>query len=75
MLGYHPMGAADCIAAVMSDAQQYSMHNTHIETQPHKHIYRPIYKHMTNKRVEKTKSSSTIYIILLLLTNSNYTSR
>ena len=47
------MGAADCITAVMSDAQQYNMHNMHIKIQPHKHIYIPIYKRIINKREPK----------------------
>ena len=47
------MGAADCITAVMSYAQQYNTHNMHIKTQPHKHICIPIYKHTINKREPK----------------------
>ena len=53
MMGCHPMGAADCITAIMSDAQQYNMHNMHIKTQPHKHIYIPIYKHTIKTREPK----------------------
>ena len=56
MLGCHPMGAADCITAVISDAQQYNMHNMHIKTQPHKHICIPIYKHTINKREPKANN-------------------
>ena len=51
------MGAADCITAVMSYAQQYNTHNMHIKTQPHKHICIPIYKHKINKREPKANSN------------------
>ena len=44
------MGAADCITAVISNAQQYNMH---IKTQLHKYIYIPIYKQIINKREPK----------------------
>ena len=49
------MGFFDCIIAVMSNAQQYNMHDMHIKTQLHKHIYIPIYKHTINRRVPKAK--------------------
>ena len=58
MLGCRPMGAADCITAVMSYAQQYNTHNMHIKTQPHKHICIPIYKHTINKREPKANKDS-----------------
>ena len=47
------MGAANSITAIISDAQQYNMHNMHIKTQPDKHICIPIYKHTINKREPK----------------------
>ena len=53
MLGYHSMGAADYITAIMSDPQQYNMHNMYIKTQPHKYICIPIYKHTINKKEPK----------------------
>ena len=55
------MGAADCIIAVMSDAQQYNMHNMHIKTQLHKHICIAIYKHTINKREPKANTSHVVY--------------
>ena len=61
MLGYHLMGAADCITAVMSDAQQYNVHNMHIKTQPHIYICIPIYKHTINKKVPKA-NNGTVYL-------------
>ena len=57
MLGCCPIGAADCITAVMSDAQQYNMHNMHIKIQPHKYICIPIYKHTINKKEPKANNS------------------
>ena len=53
-MGCHLMGAA--ITAVMSDVQQYNMHNIHIKIQPHKHICIPIYKHTINKREPKANT-------------------
>ena len=53
MLGCHPMGAADCIMAVISDMQGYNMHNMHIKTQPDKYICRTINNHIANKREPK----------------------
>ena len=56
MLGCHPIGAADCIIAVISDMQKYNMHNMHIKIQPHKHICIPIYKHTINKKEPKANN-------------------
>ena len=53
------MGSADCITAVISDTQQYNMHNMHIKTQLHKHICIPIYKHTINKREPKANTMPT----------------
>ena len=50
------MGAADCITAVMSNAQHYNMHNMHIKTQLHKYICIPICKHTINKREPKSNT-------------------
>ena len=47
------MGAANCITAVMSDVQQYNMHNTHIKTQQNKHICSTIHKDIIKKRESK----------------------
>ena len=64
MLKFHPMGATDCITAVMSNVQQYNMHNKHIEKQPHKDICRHIYKHTINKRGAKANTKGTVSDLL-----------
>ena len=62
------MGAADCITAVMSYAQQYNTHNMHIKTQPHKHICIPIYKHTINKREPKANITPPLGMSVALYT-------
>ena len=70
MLGCHPMGADDCIMAVISDMQQYNMHNKHTEIQPHKHICRPTCKHTINKREPKYSMTLPLGMSIVLYTQN-----